>query len=42
MFGVIVANVALVYDALRIAVCPGIIFGVVVVSIQLEGVLSNT
>lgn len=32
MFGVIVANVALAYDALSIAVCPGCIIGVLVVN----------
>ena len=36
IFGVIVANIALVYDALSIAVCHGCIVGVLVVSEQVE------
>lgn len=42
MLGIIVANVALAYDALSIAVCPGIIGSELVVNVHVEGVLSTT
>ena len=37
-----VADVALVYDQLSIAVCPEVIVGVVVVSVQVGGGLAAT
>ena len=42
MFGVIVANIALAYDALSIAVCPGIIGSELVVNVHVEGKLFTT
>ena len=42
IFGVMVANVALEYDALSVAVCPGMIIGVLVVNVHAEGILSTT
>jgi hypothetical protein len=42
IFGVRVANAALLYDALKIAVCPGMIVGVLVVKVHAEGTLSTT
>ena len=42
IFGVIVASVALVYDAFNIAACHGMISGVVVVNEQVEGTLFTT
>lgn len=42
IFGVIVTKTALVYDALRIAVCPGMIGAAFVVSVQAAGILFTT
>jgi len=42
MFGVIIAKLALAYDALSMAVSPGMIVGVLVVSVHAEGILSTT
>ena len=42
MFGVIVANIALAYDALSIAVCPGMIGSELVVNVHVEGILFTT
>lgn len=42
IFGVIVARVVLVYDAFKIAICPGIIAAVGPVRTQLEGMFSAT
>jgi hypothetical protein len=42
ILGVIVADVALVYDQLSIAVCPEVIVDVVVVSVQVGGGLAAT
>ena len=42
MLGVIVANTALLYEALRIAVCPGMIGAAFVVSVHAAGILFTT
>lgn len=42
IFGVNVANDALLYHALRIAVCPCVIVGVVVLKEHADGILSMT
>ena len=42
IFGVMVAKLALRYDALSIAVCPDMMVGVVVVNEHDEGALSMT